>query len=412
MPDPILALDFGTSNSAAAILEDGKARIIPLESASETLPSAIFLDFDSREMLLGEAAIAALVSGQEGRFMRALKSVLGTPLFHEKRQFLNERRTLSEIVTEFIAKIRHRAEVATGQPLHRIRAGRPVRFHHRDAARNARAEEDLEACLREAGFDEITFMFEPEAAALAVAGDEPGTALIVDIGGGTSDFSVFRRTDGGFSILASHGIRLGGTDFDRSLSLDHVMPLLGKGTDLRAEMGPARHAAPNAIFHDLSTWARIPFLYSPQTRRDVARMVKVAVEPDKMRRLATVLEDELGHDVAFAVERGKIAANGSEADTSIDLGMVERSLSAPLSGQAMARSLSIGASEIATAALTCIEEAGIDRDEVGRVVLVGGSSLMNGVSDAVADALPAARIERGNAFTAIIDGLALATAQT
>lgn len=412
MPDPILALDFGTSNSAAAIHENGKARIIPLESGSETLPSAIFLDFDGREMLLGEAAIAALVDGREGRFMRALKSVVGTPLFHEKRQFLNERRTLSEIVTEFIAKVRQRAEDITGQKFHRVLAGRPVRFHHRDAARNARAGDDLASCLRHAGFDEITFMFEPEAAALAAAGDEHGIGLIVDIGGGTSDFSVFQRTDTSFSILASHGIRLGGTDFDRSLSLDHVMPLFGKGTNLRAEMGSAKHTAPNAIFHDLSTWARIPFLYSPQTRRDVARMVKVAEEPEKLRRLATVLEDELGHDVAFAVERGKIAANETSGEGSIGLEMIERDLSVPLSRQAMTGSLSQGATEIAAAALACIDEAGIAPDQVDRVVLVGGSSLMSGVAGAIADALPGARIERGNAFTAIIDGLALATAKT
>lgn len=409
MSDPILALDFGTSNSASAILADGRARIIPLEAGSQTLPSAIFLDFDSREMLLGEAAIAALVDGREGRFMRALKSVLGTPLFHEKRQFLNERRTLSEIVTEFVARVRQRAEDATGQRFHRVLAGRPVRFHHRDLARDAQASADLEACLRQAGFDEVAFMFEPEAAALAAAGAAPGTGLIVDIGGGTSDFSVFRRSHDDFRILASHGIRLGGTDFDRSLSLDHVMPLLGRGTELRAEMGPARHPAPNAIFHDLSTWARIPFLYAPQTRRDVARMVKVAVEPEKLRRLATVLEDELGHDVAFAVERGKIAANSGAQDGTIDLGMIERALTVPLSGPAMSHSLSQGASDIAAAALSCVEKAGIAPGQVDRIVLVGGSSLMNGVCDAVAGALPGAAIERGNAFTAIIDGLALAT---
>lgn len=411
MTDPILALDFGTSNSAVAILKDGAARIIPMETGAQTLPSAIFLDYDSREMLLGEAAIAALVDGREGRFMRALKSVLGTPLFHEKRQFLNERRALAEIVTDFLTRIRQRAEDATGLRFRRVLAGRPVRFHHRDAARDAQAAADLEACLRAAGFDEVTFMFEPEAAALAAAGDAPGTGLIVDIGGGTSDFSVFHRSDDGIGILASHGIRLGGTDFDRSLSLDHVMPLLGMGTELRAEMGPDRHVAPRAIFHDLSTWARIPFLYSPQTRREVARMIKVAVEPEKLRRLGTVLEDELGHDVAFAVERGKIATNGRQAEGAIELGMIERGLSAPLGEQALALSLEQGASDIAAAAMTCIEMAGIPPEQVDRLVLVGGSSLMTGVSDAVSQSLPGARIETGNAFTAIIDGLALATAR-
>jgi hypothetical chaperone protein len=412
MPDQILALDFGTSNSAAAILENGAVRIIPLEAAAPTLPSAIFLDFDSRDMILGEAAIAALVDGREGRFMRALKSVLGTPLFHEKRQFLNARRTLSDIVTEFLMRIRERAEMTTGHRYTHVQAGRPVRFHHRDEDRNRRAGNDLEGCLRAAGFDEVSFMFEPEAAALASSGDQPGTGLIVDIGGGTSDFSVFQQESGDFRILASHGIRLGGTDFDRSVSLDHVMPLLGRGTELRAEFGTARHVAPNAIFHDLSTWARIPFLYSPQTRRDVARMLKVSDEPDKLRRLSTVLENELGHDIAFAVERGKIAANGAAADGAINLGMIEQGLEVRLGRGELAASLSHGAVEIAEAARACIDFAGLSPDQVDRIVLVGGSSLMSGVADAVAGAIPSARIERGSAFTAIIDGLALATART
>ena len=102
MSDPILALDFGTSNSAAAVLEGGKSRILRLERDADTIPTAIFLDFDSRETHLGEAAIAALIDGREGRFMRALKSVLGTSLLHEKRQFMNERLTLSDIVGESV----------------------------------------------------------------------------------------------------------------------------------------------------------------------------------------------------------------------------------------------------------------------------------------------------------------------
>ena len=155
-------------------------------------------------------------------------------------------------------------------------------------------------------------MPEPEAAALASksrlrAGD---VGLVVDIGGGTSDFTVFRDSAGeNIEILSSHGVRLGGTDFERRLSLDHVMPLLGMGTEIRHAFGDQTHPAPRALFIDLATWQKIPFLYAPEPRRDAADLAKFAVEPALLDRLVTVLDMEVGHDIAFAVEAGKISAN-------------------------------------------------------------------------------------------------------
>lgn len=413
MSDPILALDFGTSNSAAAILEDGAPRILRLERDADTIPTAIFLDYDSRETHLGEAAIAAMIDGREGRFMRAMKSVLGTSLLHEKRQFMNERLTLSDIITRFLSAVKARAEAETGRRFDRVLSGRPVHFHHRDTSRDVRAVEDLAECYRAAGFSDVGFLFEPQAAALAAAGPRPGVGLVVDIGGGTSDFSVFRRdSDGQFNVLSNHGIRLGGTDFDRIISLAHVMPLLGKGSLIRAELGQKRHEMPNAIYVDLATWAKIPFLYSPQVRRDMARFAKLADEPGKLGRLLTVLEEELGHDIAFATEHGKIAANEDTGAAEIALEAVEPGLVAPLLPEALAHDLLPSGHAIAEAALECVAKSGLSPDEVNRIVLVGGSSLLTAVRAALVPGFPKARFEHGNAFTAIIDGLAMATGRT
>ena len=83
---PALGIDFGTSNSAAGFLHDGRPRLIPMAPGRATLPTTFFFDFESRRTLIGEAANRALLDGNEGRFMRALKRVLGTSLMHEKRQ--------------------------------------------------------------------------------------------------------------------------------------------------------------------------------------------------------------------------------------------------------------------------------------------------------------------------------------
>ncbi len=264
-------------------------------------------------MRIGSAAAEALIAGDEGRYMRALKSVLGTGLFHEKRLIGGKRRTLAEIVTAFLVAVKTRAEAETGRPSP-APCRPPGAFHSNDPERDARAEADLRGCYAEAGFAEVRFMFEPEAAALASLGDgHPGeVGLIVDIGGGTSDFTLFRAEGNGIGIIASHGIRLGGTDFDHAVSMTHAMPELGLGGELRRTFGEGLLPVPKPIYVDLATWAKIPFLYTPETARAVADMQAHAVDPTRMDRLAVVIEDQLGHELAFAVERGKIGANGPE----------------------------------------------------------------------------------------------------
>ena len=313
-PD-ILAIDFGTSNSAAAILENGVPRRLPIQPGSDTLPTAVFFPTEGGAMRIGDAAGAALIAREPGRYMRALKSVLGGPLLHEPRMIGGRRQTLADVIAAFLRALRERAEAATGVRYRRALSGRPVHFHTADPARDARAEADLRDCYLAAGFEEVEFLAEPEAAALAcrALGTGGAAGLVVDIGGGTSDFTAFVVEDGEVRVLASHGIRLGGTDFDQAVSMAHAMPLLGLGGELRREMGPGLLPVPKAIYADLATWAKIPFLYAPATRREAALMARLATDPARMERLVRVLEEELGHELAFAVERGKIAANEDAA---------------------------------------------------------------------------------------------------
>lgn len=402
----MLAIDFGTSNTAAAV--PGLDRLA-LEPGGDTLPTAVFFPARGGAMRIGRDAAQALTAGEEGRYLRALKSVLGTPLLHEPRLLGGKRRTLADVVTAFLAELRARAGAAAGRPFTRALSGRPVHFHP-DPARDARAQADLEACYRAAGFTEVRFLPEPEAAALACQhlGAAGGLGLVVDIGGGTSDFSVYRPGPGGLRILASHGIRLGGTDFDQAVSLAQAMPLLGLGSQMRREMGPGLLPVPRAIYAELADWAQIPFLYTPETRREAARIARLALEPRKLRRLVQVLTEELGHDLAFAVERGKIAANAGDPGARIDLGLIEPGLAAPLAPAALDAALAGFGPALDAAAAETLARAGVPAAAVDSVILVGGSSLM-GLTERMAQRLcPQARLYRSEAFTAVVDGLALA----
>lgn len=410
-----LAIDFGTSNSAVALAGDGGVRRIPIERGADTLPTAVFFPAGGGPMQIGVSAAAALIAGDEGRYMRALKSVLGLPLLHETRLIAGRRRTLSDVIAAFLATLRTRAEAATGLPLRHALSGRPVHFHTADPAKDAQAEADLRACYRAAGFEDVAFLPEPEAAALACHRPGPdhraGLGLIVDIGGGTSDFSVFRSRGGRPEILASHGIRLGGTDFDQALSLTHAMPLLGLGGQLRRVMGDDLLPVPRAPFVDLATWAKIPFLYTPETRRLAAEMARMAVDATALARFRRVLDEELGHGLAFAVERGKIAANIGGGPGRIEMDEVEPGLAAAVSADSLDAALARHRAALHEAAAETLALAGYAPAAVAEVILVGGSSLMRLVRDTMQGLFPQAEIRSADAFTAVIDGLALATEQ-
>jgi len=410
-----LGIDFGTSNSAAGICVDGKPQLIALEDGALTLPTAVFFDFDAQKMRVGSRASDALLGGDEGRYMRGLKSLLGTRLIREQRMLLGERLDFIDIIARFLTEVKARAETATGQTFDKALSGRPVRFHSADDARDAQALVDLTESYARAGFESVTFLNEPEAAALAnrevlSAGD---LGLIVDIGGGTSDFTLFRQKGAReIDILTSYGVRVGGTDFDRRLSIARVMPQLGMGSDIRHAFGNDTHVAPNAIFNDLATWAKIPFLYAQDTRRAAKDLLKYAVHEKRVGRLVKVLEEELGHDLAFAVEAGKIMANTPDVEKPvIRVGMLQKGAVLPLPAEMMTKKLAKLADQIGEAAEATLAKAGVEADAVTKLIFVGGSSLMQVVEDALTSRLPAAEVHRGAAMTAIVDGLALATAE-
>jgi len=410
MSGPVLAVDFGTSNSAAAMLFNGAVRRIPIEDGADTLPTAVFFPEDGGAMRIGRAAQAALIDAEEGRYMRALKSILGTELFHQSRLIEGKRRTLAEIVTAFLVALKTRAETETGLGFSSVLSGRPVHFHSDDAEKDRRAEEDLRGCYLAAGFDEVTFLPEPEAAAWAcreMTGD--GLGLIVDIGGGTSDFSVFRASGVGIEILANHGIRLGGTDFDQRISVAHVMPLLGQGGQVTRTFGEGLLPLPSAIYQDLATWPKIPFLYNRDTERLVEDLLVHAVEPDKVGRLKSVIEEHLGHEMAFAVEAGKIAANGDDGRADILLGFVEKGLATPITKGSMNGALGEFRDKLRAAVYQTLMQAQVAPMQIDTIVLVGGSSLMQIVQDDVQAICTNAKVEMSEAFTAVVDGLALAS---
>ena len=105
-------LDFGTSNSTAGLPAAGGGRLVPLEGEATTLPSAIFFDFSTREVLFGREAIDAYIGHGEGRLMRAVKSVLATDLIDQDTQLDDRRISFQEVIALLLRRIKERVDLA------------------------------------------------------------------------------------------------------------------------------------------------------------------------------------------------------------------------------------------------------------------------------------------------------------
>jgi hypothetical chaperone protein len=407
-------LDFGTSNSAIGVMRQGVAELAPIEAHDTLMPSAVFFDYETKgRVLLGNAAITAYVEQTEGRLMRALKSILGSPLIDEETSLGGRKVPLTHVVEIFVRNLKAKAEEFAGQEIGSVVMGRPVRFVDDDDQADARAQSVLERVARQAGFREITFAYEPIAAAHHYEQTAPREelVLIADIGGGTSDFSIVRvgperrgRADRSGDVLASTGVRVGGTDLDTALSLASVMPLLGLGTQLVEKNLPM----PNALYHQLATWATINFAYTYRNEREVTELASLACEPEKVARLLKLLQQGLGHRLAFTVEDAKIALS-SDDRVAIPLAFLEAGLSAVATRRAFDRAIGGATDRLHKAAGDCIAAAGLKADAIETIFLTGGSSRVPAVRKAVARAAPAARVAGGSDLLSVALGLAQMT---
>jgi hypothetical chaperone protein len=409
---PMIAcgLDFGTSNSAIGVARDNAAALAPLEAGNTLIPSAVFFDYETKgRVSFGSDAIAAYVGQTEGRLMRALKSILGSSLIDEKTSLGDRMVPLAEVVGIFVRHLKRKAEEFAGQEITSVVHGRPVRFVDDDDKADARAQEVLEVIARRAGFRDISFVYEPIAAAhhyeRTVETEE--LVLIADIGGGTSDFSIVRigprrreRTDRDRDVLANTGVRVGGTDFDSALNLATVMPLLGLGTHLVEKNLPM----PNALYHELATWATINFAYSHRKERELAELLSDAREPEKVGRLLKVVRQRLGHRLAFAVEDAKIALSGNDR-AALSLGFLDNGLAAVAERADFERTIEARTARLYKTASDCIAAAGLSAAAVDTIFLTGGSSRVPAVRTAIARAAPSARLAAGSDFLSVALGL-------
>ncbi|RIX75728.1 Hsp70 family protein [Acidovorax cavernicola] len=408
---PAIGIDFGTSNSAVSYASPGEAaRLLPIEGSATTLPTALFFNAEDRSTHFGRDAIALYLSGVEGRLMRSLKSLLGSPLMQEKTAVYDGLVSFEDIIARFLHELVTRAERELGQRPERVVIGRPVHFVDDDTKRDQRAEESMRHAARAAGLRDVSFQYEPIAAAFDYEQrvTRESLILIVDIGGGTSDFTVVRlgpermaRADRADDVLATSGVHIGGTDFDQRLNLERVMPLLG----LR-HLGPSGREVPSKVFFELSSWHLINWLYAPKAVRQARELRSSYSDRQLHDRLMTVLEERHGHRIASEVEQAKIDGSVSDAEVSIDLSCIEPGLVSALTPADMAQQLAAPLENVVACAHACVKRAGLRSGDLDAIYLTGGSSALRPFQRALRASFAGVPLIEGDLLGGVAAGLA------
>jgi hypothetical chaperone protein len=288
--------------------------------------------------------------------------------------------------------------------------GRPVFFVDDDAKADLLAENTLSEIARSVGFSDVEFQYEPIAAAFDYESqiDREELVLVADIGGGTSDFSLVRlspdrvgKLDRRDDILANGGVHIGGTDFDKYLSLSSVMPMLGHGTQLNNN-----NEVPSSYYFNLATWHTINLAYTQKVWRELQDVHRDARERDKLALLLKLIAQRDGHWLALQVEESKIALSADES-TVLHLDRLAAGTRVELTRGGFDAAITHLGTSVGNTVAKLLADAGVAADAVDTVFFTGGSSGVPMLRQKIAQLVPNARRVEGDLFGSIGVGLGL-----
>ena len=419
---PTVGIDFGTTNTVIALNDGmGEARLVSFPTNDgDIVAFRSALSFQAppdkpaeRVVEAGPFAIEAYVEDPaETRFIQSFKSYAASPLFTETR-VLNRRFTFEDLLSTFLLKLRDHAGGALDDLPPRVVVGRPVAFAGQSPDADL-AVKRYQTAFTRLGFTDISYAYEPVAAAFFFARQlkADATVLVADFGGGTSDFSLvrFERCGGVLksTALANAGVGVAGDAFDYRIIDNLVSPALGKGTSYRSfeKILPV----PNRYYAAFARWEQLALLGGSKTLAEIRRLVREALDPDRIEKLVELLEENHGYRLYQSVSRLKEALSSSDVapfDFRAGSIVIEREVRR----ETFERWIEPELTAMARAVDQALERAGLAAEEVDKVFLTGGTSFVPAVRRLFAERFGEDKLEAGGELVSIATGLALMAAE-
>jgi hypothetical chaperone protein len=342
-----IGVDFGTTNSGAAIVAHGQFTALAIDPTNNdpTVMRSLLYITREQEVFVGRAALDAYyqqnigrpsrmvrqwvgeievtasdmsyirdvyVTVDElapGRLLRSLKSSLATS--YEGTTVFDRYYSLEELIGIYLGALREQAEKALGQQVDSVVLGRPVHFVGSKSTETNRDEDDrAQARLRHAaqlaGFREVAFELEPVAAAAHYErlSEGPQTIVVFDFGGGTLDITVMRVGEpGAHRVYAVGGVGIAGDVFDRRIIEGTMLEHFGRGST----WGPDHDRFPDAYTDALSNWQTVLQLNTPDNLRFLRWVQTTSSHPTRIHALQSLLVNNYIALLFDEAERAKAA---------------------------------------------------------------------------------------------------------
>jgi hypothetical chaperone protein len=419
MINKTIGLDFGTTNSVAAMLSaDGTSNPIEFQHNANTLSVfrsvLCFWEEQSGRATLrldtaGPWAIERFIDDpHDCRLVQSFKSFAASRLFNETLIF-GKRYAFEDLLSAFLYNFWKNTSLNNDMLPKRIIMGRPVSFVGANPD-EVLAIKRYDAALRRFGFNEIHYVYEPVAAAFFFAQriTHDANVLVADFGGGTSDFSVIRfeqSEQGVRSVPLGHrGLPLAGDNFDYRIIDNAISPKMGKGS--RYLSINKQLEIPSQYYVSFARWNELSLLRSPTTLRELRQLLDTALEPDKLDRFIRLLETNSIYALYRSVSDAKAALSSAEG-TRLKLDSPGVQMEADIERADFESWIAEDVAKIGRTVDTLLTDIGLEHAGINRVFLTGGTSFVPAVRRLFSARFGDEKIETGNQFDSIAQGLAL-----
>jgi hypothetical chaperone protein len=441
-----VGVDFGTSNSSAAVYDGRSIHLLPLDREAAdpcVMRSLVYIErsgdvwfgqtalsryleqntgravhYEMRRvgeitMVFAEVgtmvqeALALLDVSEPGRLFQSLKRFLPVTSFRATNVF-GVHYTIEELLSLLARELRSRIQAALGHPLMRLAVGWPVRFSE-DPAADTLARQRWRNAWRLAGVADVHFVEEPVAAirhfAVRSTLGDARHVLVFDFGGGTLDICVARLSRDGVQTLATRGAAIGGDLLHSRIVQTQLTPLFGDGAVLRSAGLPL----PRHLFTRLRSWQTLLELNTPQNMALIRRLKHESDRPEQLAALETLVEKNYGVAFFQAVEGSKVKLS-DHLETEVRLTNADLRLQHPLMRAAFEATVAPQVLAARECVGLAVSAAGLALDEIDLVLTTGGSSRIPTFRRMLCEALPRARLQESDLFTSVASGLAVSGA--
>ena len=379
---------------------------------SFTMPTILFISHHPHSISrvhIGAEALEKFENGENGRYLHSIKRSL-----HDRKltsTIINNRKiTIPELVRFFLEELNRIITHKWGIVPRNIVLGRPVIFSP-DREEDDLAQSRLLEGFKMAGYKEITLLEEPVAAALCFEShleNEDRHFMIVDLGGGTSDFTIVERDPGKsgiekYNILCTHGINVGGDHFDEDIMFAKISDPLGINATYTSFQ--TKLPMPVHLYRDISKWNMIHAVDRRKINRDFDDYKYKSSDREAVLKLKHVMENNLSRKILHKVRESKHELS-REDQTTIEYADPGLTLKEKVSKPDFQDIIDTRTRSITDNMGIILKKTGLGPSDMDKIILTGGSSQIGYIQDVIAETFDKEKmLVDGNLHNSVSEGL-------